>query len=61
MNAVQIFALETFLERNYFASDEEGTIASIVCASFSTYSRFQLDRLQLNISIIDRKDETLLH
>ena len=37
MNAVQIFALETFLERNYFASDEEGTIASIGCASFSTY------------------------
>lgn len=37
MNAIQIFALETFLERNYFASDEEGTIASIGCASFSTY------------------------
>ena len=37
MNAVQIFALETFLERNYFASDEEGTIASLGCASFSTY------------------------
>ena len=37
MNAVQIFALETFLERNYFASDEEGTIASIGGASFSTY------------------------
>lgn len=37
MNAIQMFALETFLERNYFASDEEGTIASIGCASFSTY------------------------
>jgi hypothetical protein len=37
MNAVQIFALETFLERNYFVADEEGTIASIGCASFSTY------------------------
>lgn len=37
MNAIQLFALETFLERNYFASDEEGTIASIGCASFSTY------------------------
>ena len=40
MNAVQIFALETFLERNYFASDEEGTIASLGCASFSTYPSF---------------------
>lgn len=37
MNAIQMFALETFFERNYFASDEEGTIASIGCASFSTY------------------------
>lgn len=37
MNAVQIFALETFLERNYFVADEEGTIASLGCASFSTY------------------------
>lgn len=37
MNAPEIFALETFLERNYFVTDEEGTIASIGCASFSTY------------------------
>lgn len=37
MNAIQMFALETFLERNYFVTDEEGTIASIGCASFSTY------------------------
>ncbi len=37
MDAVQMFALETFLERNYFIPDEEGTIASIGCASFSTY------------------------
>ena len=32
-----MFALETFLERNYFIHDEEETIASIGCASFSTY------------------------
>ena len=37
MDAIQMFALETFLERNYFTHDEEGTIASIGCASFSTY------------------------
>ncbi len=37
MDAIQMFALETFLERNYFVTDEEGTIASIGCASFSTY------------------------
>ncbi len=37
MDAIQMFALETFLERNYFVPDEEGTIASIGCASFSTY------------------------
>ncbi len=37
MDAAQMFALETFLERNYFVPDEEGTIASIGCASFSTY------------------------
>ncbi|KJH70064.1 hypothetical protein [Aliterella atlantica] len=37
MDAIQMFALETFLERNYFITDEEGTIASIGCASFSTY------------------------
>ena len=37
MDAVQMFALETFLERNYFVPDEEGTIAGIGCASFSTY------------------------
>ncbi|WP_009629916.1 hypothetical protein [Synechocystis sp. PCC 7509] len=37
MDAVQMFALETFLERNYFSPDEEGIIASIGCASFSTY------------------------
>lgn len=37
MDAIQMFALETFLERNYFIHDEEGTIASIGCASFSTY------------------------
>ncbi len=37
MNAIQMFALETFLERNYFVPDEEGTISSIGCASFSTY------------------------
>ncbi len=37
MDAPQIFALETFLERNYFVPDEEGTISSIGCASFSTY------------------------
>ncbi len=37
MDAVQMFALETFLERNYFIPDEEGTLASIGCASFSTY------------------------
>ncbi len=37
MDALQMFALETFLERNYFIPDEEGTIATIGCASFSTY------------------------
>ncbi len=37
MDAPQMFALETFLERNYFVPDEEGTIATIGCASFSTY------------------------
>lgn len=37
MDAAQMFALETFLKRNYFIPDEEGTIASIGCASFSTY------------------------
>ncbi len=37
MDAPQMFALETFLERNYFVPDEEGIIASIGCASFSTY------------------------
>ncbi len=37
MDAIQMFALETFLERNYFVPDEEGTIATIGCASFSTY------------------------
>lgn len=37
MDAIQMFALETFLQRNYFIPDEEGTIASIGCASFSTY------------------------
>jgi len=37
MDAIQMLALETFLERNYFVTDEEGTIASIGCASFSTY------------------------
>ena len=37
MDAIQMFALETFLERNYFVADEEGTISSIGCASFSTY------------------------
>ncbi len=37
MDAIQMFALETFLERNYFIPDEEGTIATIGCASFSTY------------------------
>ena len=37
MDAVQMFALKTFLERNYFTPDDEGTIASIGCESFSTY------------------------
>ena len=37
MDAIQIFALETFLERNYFTPDESGTIAIIGCESFSTY------------------------
>jgi hypothetical protein len=37
MDAIQMFALETFLERNYFTPDEEGTIAIIGCESFSTY------------------------
>lgn len=32
-----MFALETFLERNYFTPDEDGTIAIMGCESFSTY------------------------